>query len=324
MSKSQAAGRALSDVLRRQCDLITRSQALAAGVSEAELRHKLRPPGPWRVVLPGVYLSHNGFLTVGQRELAAVLYGGRESVITGHAAAARYGVRVPVTEVVDVLVPHTQRRQSRGFVSIHRTARMPARPWMIDNLRWAPPARAVADAARSLADVKAISDLVAAAVQQDRCSVRQLSAELREGPRQGSAALREVLAAVADGIASVAEAEFRALVQGSGLPEPMYNARLFAGEEFLAKPDAWWPRAGVAAEVDSREWHLSPAAWQRTMARHSRMSAHGIIVLHFPPSRIRTDPAGVVAELTSALKSGSGRAPLPIRSVPTAAGRPAA
>ena len=29
----------------------------------------------------------------------------------------------------------------------------------------------------------------------------------------------------------------------------------------LGVKDAWWPRAGVVAEVDSRAWHLSPEHW---------------------------------------------------------------
>jgi hypothetical protein len=88
------------------------------------------------------------------------------------------------------------------------------------------------------------------------------------------------------------------------------------GEDFLAKPDLWWREAGVAGEMDSREWHLSPEQWQRTMARHSAMSAHGIIVLHFPPRRVRSDASAVIAELKSAIEAGLRRPALPIRTVP--------
>lgn len=94
------------------------------------------------------------------------------------------------------------------------------------------------------------------------------------------------------------------------LPDPFYNPRLYTGEEFLAAPDAWWPQAGVAAEADSREWHLSPGDWERTLARHSRMSAHGSIVLHYPPRRLRAEPRVVAAEIRSAL-GASGDRPLP-------------
>jgi hypothetical protein len=76
-------------------------------------------------------------------------------------------------------------------------------------------------------------------------------------------------------------------------------------------------RPRVAAEVDSREWHLSPAAWEQTMARHARMSACGIIVLHFPPSRIRADRRGAAAEIHSALAAARGRRLPQIRALPS-------
>jgi len=121
---------------------------------------------------------------------------------------------------------------------------------------------------------------------------------------------------VADGIRSVAEGDLPKLIVKGRLPAPLYNPRLFAGEEFIGSPDVWWPDAGVACEVDSREWHLLPADWERTQARHARMSAHGIIVLHYAPRRIRSDPAGVVAEIKKALEAGRRRAPLPILTMP--------
>jgi hypothetical protein len=316
MSQQKDANRAVGQVLRRQYNLITRQQALLAGMTEAALRHKLRADGPWRIVLPGVYLSHNGLLTGGQREAAAVLYVGRGCVITGQAALARQGVRVPLTEIVDVLIPHHLSRQSVGFVRVHRTIRMPDRPVIIDGIRWAPVPRAVGDAARGQIDPRDVRAFVAHAVQRSKCSVPQLATELRAGPDRSSAALRQALAEVADGVASVAEGDLRGLVKSGGLPEPMYNPSLFDGSEFLGKPDAWWRDAGVAAQVDSKEWHLSPEDWERTLARHAKMSAHGILVLHFTPGQLRARPAEVIAQLRSALEKGRQRSPLPIRTVP--------
>lgn len=164
--------------------------------------------------------------------------------------------------------------------------------------------------------MREVRALVADAVQQRTCTIQQLVTELRAGPSQGSGALRAALAEAAAGIASVAEADLRKLIKSSGLPEPLYNPLLYVGSDFLAKPDAWWPDAGVAGEVDSREWHLSPELWERTLARHARMSAQGIFVLHFTPRRIRSDPAGVVSELRSTLDAGRRRPPLPIRALP--------
>jgi hypothetical protein len=225
------------------------------------------------------------------------------------------GMRTPFPQLIDVLVPHQVRRQSREFVRIHRTIRMPERTWEVDGLRWAPAARSVADTVRWQTDMNYVRELVAGAVQQRKCTVQDLASELREGPNQGAGALRLALAEVADGVASVAEGDLRKLIKNGGLPEPMYNPRLLVGDMFLAQPDVWWGKAGVAAEVDSREWHLSPAAWERTQARHAAMSAHGILVLHYTPRRVRANGADVVAELRAAIEAGRRRPPLPIRAV---------
>jgi len=193
---------------------------------------------------------------------------------------------------------------------------MPARPLLIDGLRWAKPARAVADAARGPLELRQVRALVADAVQRRTCTTAEIAKELREGPKRGSGALRAALAEVADGIRSVAEGDLRALIKRFGLPDPMYNPQLFVGEAFLAEPDAWWPDAGVAAEMDSRTYHLSPGAWEKDLARDAAMTAQGILVVHVTPARIRSEPAAVARQLWSTYKKGRQRPPLEIRAVP--------
>jgi hypothetical protein len=218
---------------------------------EAASERAVESRAPWHLLVAQRFADRR------QREVAAVLYCGPDSVITGSAALMRHGVRCPRTETVDVLIRHAIKR-----------------------------------------------------------AVAQLVAELQAGQAQGSAALRAALEEVADGVASAAEGDLRKLIKIGKLPEPMYNPSLYVGSDFLAQPDVWWPDAGVAAELDSREWHLSPELWKRTMARHSAMSAQGIIVLHFTPSRIRSDASRVIAELRSAIEAGSRRPALAIRTIP--------
>jgi hypothetical protein len=311
------ADRIIAKVLRQQAGLITRPQALTAGMSQAALRHKIRSDGPWRAVLPGIYLIHNGPLAGGQREIAAVLYAGHRCVITGLSALRSAGVRAPMTEVVDVLIPQESKRQSAEFVRTHRTIRMPERPIVANGIQWAPVARAVADVARIGLEFGDFRELAAAAVQRGRCMVGELADELRAGPNRGSGLLRTVLGEITDGIASGAEGDLRKLIKSSDLPEPMYNPRLYVGSQFLASPDAWWRDEGVAGEVDSKEWHLSPDQWQRTMERHARMTAQGIFVLHYTPKQIKSDGRRVLAELRAAIEKGRRRPPLNIRTVPS-------
>src|SRR5271169_2397656 len=81
---------ALDQILRQQMDVITRHQALAAGVTASALRHRLRTGGRWRTLLPGVYIAATGTPTTLQQEMAALLYAGSGSVITGPAALRRH------------------------------------------------------------------------------------------------------------------------------------------------------------------------------------------------------------------------------------------
>ena len=295
---------------------MTRSQVLAAGWSVGTLRHRIRPGGPWRAVLPGIYLGSNGALADGQREIAAVLYAGPGCVLTGPASLRHQGVRVPPTNIVDVLVPMPTKKQSADFVRMHRTTRMPDQTFVLNGIRWAVAARAVADAARSEHDLREVRALVAGAVQGGKCTIPQLALEMRDGPTRESGRLRVALDEVADGVRSVAEGDLRSLIKRSGLPEPMYNPDLYVGSTFLARPDTWWKEAGVAGEVDSREWHYSAEQWAKTMARHSRMTAHGILVVHFTPKQVRTEPRRVIADLRSAIETGRQRPPLKIRTEP--------
>src|SRR6185437_8010030 len=149
MAANSDADRAVAKVLRQQGGLITRAQVLAAGWTEERLRYRARADGPWRTVLPAVYLSSNGPLAGGQREIAAVLYAGPDCVLTGPAALRQQGVRVPGTDLIDVLIPVSVKRRDVSFVRVHRTARMPDRAPVVNGIRWAPAARAVADTARA-------------------------------------------------------------------------------------------------------------------------------------------------------------------------------
>jgi hypothetical protein len=310
---------ALRDVLRRQQRVIGRSQALACGMTPGALRYRTRAGGPWQRLLPGAYLAATGTPTTEQRELAALAHAGSDSVITGPAALRHHAIRAPDCTLITVLIPAERKVQSAGFVRVWRTARMPRILLDDQGVRIVLPARAVADTARHLASLREVRAVVAAAVQTRVCSISQLAEELEEGPRRWSALLRQAIAEARDGVRSVVEAEFRDLIRRAGLPMPLFNARLLDGEMFIAKPDAWWPDAGVAAEVDSREWHLNPSDWERTVRRHTAMTEHGILVLHFTPSMIRGEPAAVAAKIRNGLAAGRARPPLGLRTLPAAA-----
>jgi hypothetical protein len=303
--------------LAKQSSVVSRAQLLALGMKDRAMQYRVRRGGPWQRLLPGVYLATTGVPSLHQKELAALLYAGPGSLITGPVAVLHHGIRSGSgVDVIDVLVPAGRQRLSTGFARLHRTVRMPARASSIGPVRLALGPRAVADTARQLTELREVRAVVADAVQLGRCTVGQLAEELRIGPIKGSAMFRSVLAEVADGIRSTAEGDLRDVIRTGRLPTPLFNPSLYDGDFFLGKPDGWWPDAGVAGEVDSRAWHLSPEDWDRTRRRHDRMAAAGIIVLHFSPAQIRSEPAEVAQMIKGALKRGLSRPPLPIRTIP--------
>jgi hypothetical protein len=291
-------------LLASQRGVLCRAQVLSLGVTTQGLRYRIRPGGPWQRLLPGVYLTVTGQPTQTQREVAALLYAGQPSIITGPAALRRHLIKGPADVTVDVLVPARSERASRDFVVTHRTRRMP-RSWIVDwTLRYAQPERAVVDTVSSLTGLPEARTVVASAVQQRRCTIDQIVRELRERHSTGNALLRAVLAEVADGTESAAEGDLRDLISRSDLPVPFYNPTLFLDGKFLARPDAWWPEAAVAVEVDSKEFHLLPEDWEQTMRRHRRMSAGGLSVLHLSPRQLRAEPHQVLTDIAAALRAG--------------------
>jgi hypothetical protein len=309
----------LNWVLQEQYSVISRAQALACGMSPKALHLRIAPDGPWQRLLPGVYLAVNGAITPDQRDMAALVYTGPRSMITGVAAVRRHHLRSPGPDVVDVLIPSSCRRQGVAFVRVHRTTRMPERLFTTGRIRFTKPARAVADAARSMTRFDDVRAVVCEAVQRKACTVPDLLAELESGPSAGSVLLRQALAEISDGVRSVAEGDFRQLIMRSGLPMPLFNARLFhADGTFIAAVDAWWHEAGVAAEIDSRAYHLAAADQDRTTERHDKLVAHGILPLHFPPARMKTDAAGIISDISRAIEQGLRRPPLPVKGLPAA------
>jgi hypothetical protein len=307
----------LARLLRLQYAVVTRSQALECGMTRGAIAYRLKPDGPWRQLLPGVYLTVTGSVTSDQRDVAALLYAGPRSVITGSVAVRRHNLRCADLNMLDVLVPADSRRKSAGFVQIQRTTRMPGDLYTTGPIRFTSLARAVADAARGMTRFSDVQALVCEAAQRGRCTLEELGQELDQGPSAGRRWYRMALAEISEGIRSAAEAQLKRLIDRSDLERPMYNAELYTLDGiFLGRPDAWFARAGVAGEVDSIEYHMRAKDYAETTMRHNRMEAADIHVLHWLPSTIKAEPHRIITDLRAAIEAGHKRPPLPIRAIP--------
>jgi hypothetical protein len=269
------------------------------GMHRDTIAYRCRPGGPWRRLAPGLVMLRNGPPTRDDRRRGGLLHAGPDALIPGLDALELHGLeRAPrPSGPVHLLVPTERRRSGYGLVMIERTDRLPAP----DPGRWplAPLHRAVIDAVRRIRERDAVRSVVAEVVQRGLRTPAQLAAELEEGAQRGSRLPREVLREVSAGIRSVAEAKARVLLQRSRvLPRVVWNPEVVDEHgRFLAKPDAWFDDVAMAWEIDSHEFHLSPADHAATLARRSAMTAAGILVVATAPSRITREPRAVLEDL---------------------------
>lgn len=280
------------------------------GVSSTTTYRRCRPGGPWTRVLPGIILLFNGPPNREQQIAAAMLYGGETAQITGGEACRAYGLRnVPGTgDEIHLLVPHERKLHNCGFVVVERTQRMP-RPVTRGGRPLAGVTRATLDVCRRQTEIKPVQALMSEVVQRRFSTFEGLSLELAHGSQRGSAIPRHVLTELASGQESVAEIDARHVWARSGLPEPMWNKKLYtASGEYVAKPDGWFDDVGLAWEVDSLSFHLKVVdGFDRTLARNGRYAAAGVLVLQTLPSRLRTEPDKVIAELVAAHAAAAAR-----------------
>src|SRR3989442_15377067 len=96
--KSEFDEARLNRILSEQHCVISRAQVLGCGMSPRALHVRIAASGPWQRLLPGVYLAVTGTVTQDQREMAALLYAGQVSLITGPTAVRRHRLRSPGPE----------------------------------------------------------------------------------------------------------------------------------------------------------------------------------------------------------------------------------
>lgn len=281
--------------------VLTLVELAELGISPRTVAYRCEQHGPWQRLLPGVILLHNGPPTWHQRIDAAIRYAKRPARVTGLAGAQLHGLsRIPAPTQVHLLVHDGRQPSTHTFVLVERTFRLP-KAELVEGFPTVPLARCVLDGVRRLRDLNQIRAALAEAVQRRRTTPAELLAELNAGSCRGTALPRRVLHELIAGVRSPAESWARELAMSAGFGSMWWNPDvLLPNGSHLATPDGWLDDVGLAWEIDSFEHHFKPDDYAATLKRHNKMTAAGIIVVHTIPSRLRTEPAQVIAELRGA------------------------
>ncbi|MCP3798217.1 hypothetical protein NLX83_03000 [Allokutzneria sp. A3M-2-11 16] len=300
-----------ADLIYRQSSrgVIRAATLIGMGMMSRTVYGRCRAGGPWRRLLPGVILLSPGQPSAEQRIAAALLYARHGAIVTGREACRLHGLRqLPDIDKVHLLVNDFRKPLSSEFVIVERTTRLPP-PQTRNGFPVAPLVRAALDTSRRLRTPDPVRALLAEAVQRGRCKLEDLERELAQGSQRGSAVPRRVLAAISLGARSVAEMDAMRVWERSGLPKAQWNVPVRdAHGTLIGVPDAWCAEASLAWEIDSYEFHLNPKDYARTLQRNTRYAMAGIHVVQTLPSRLRTAPDDVAAELVQAYEAAISRA----------------
>jgi hypothetical protein len=300
---------AVSALIRRQHGVLTAAQAAAKGLPHETLRRRVLR-GIWQRLLPGIYALQCGPPSTLQWSIAALLYAGEGSMLTGPAALAAYRLPAPRPLILnapagpaqvpkaaqvprlDVLVPHRVRRQNVAGIRIVRTHHLPT-PIEAGPLRFAPLAKAVIDTCLALLeDRHAVGAdlLVAAALADGRVGLAELDDELGRAPRRNAAALRAYLTRQRASARSAASHRLFAALGSAGTPGPMFDVAVYEGDRRVAQATALWPTRGVAAAVDAPEHEIKT------------LSKLGFAVVQIAPHRVAQDLPGVLRQVGTVLQ----------------------
>ncbi len=293
--------RAIAALAGRQHGVVSRGQLLEGGIGTGAIEGRLMR-GQLHRVHRAVYAVGHRLLSTEGRWMAAVLAGGRGTVLSHRSAAAAWQLLPRSTAIVDVTRPRGWR--TREAIRLHCSAvPQDERTW-IDGVPVTSVSRTLLDLAAVLSKRQLAQALNEAEVLglTDSLSIPGL---LRRYPRRhGSAALRTLLESesVARGITrSELEERFVDLLAAHDLPPPRLNATVAVGGRFL-ELDCFWPDRRLAIELDGRAAHGTARAFERDRARDRLLIAAGWRVVRLTWRQVSDDAPAVVADLRRLLQ----------------------
>lgn len=248
--------------------VVTRREALGAGVTGAEVRRRLAR-GSLLLEYPGVYRLGHEAPSMEATYLAAVRACGDGALLIGRAAAHLLGLTRGPAPPPEVTTP--TERCVEGVVTRRARGGIDAR----DATTWR--RIPVTTVARTLVDLAAVlseDDLARACHEAGvryRTTPRDVEAVLARRPNsRGATKLRRILRGDVHVTLSTLERRFLALLREADLPLPVTN-RPAGGR----RVDCRWAQQRLTVELDSYRYHSSRHAWEQDRRREREARARG-------------------------------------------------
>lgn len=294
----------LRDVCAQQAGVVSRKQALAAGLTDETIEARLHA-GRWRRLHQGVYATFSGPVPRAAQRWAAVLYAGDGAMVSHRSAAelvglvdgdvGGHGMQVYVT------VPAHRRVTRTDGVVVHRSRRAAAKRHPVRR----PPQTRVEETVLDLAHRAATLDEAIGWIAR-ACGKRLTTpARLREALRHRREIRRHpelvaVIGDVAAGCHSLLEVRYlRDVARRHGLPAAVrQQARHRPGGRWY--DDVRYRAYRTVVELDGRVAHPDEQRW-RDMDRDNAGVAEGLSVLRYGTAPLFEQPCEVAAQVATVL-----------------------
>lgn len=273
------------------------AELIALGLTGRAIHDRCQAGGPWQRLQSGLVLLTNQPPSRTQRIQAALTVAGPDAVLTGVDALALHDMTAARLDgPVHLLVPPRRQPRLVDGVLFERTHQLPE-PLHRAGFPVAALPRATIDTCRRAKAAEHVRALLTEAIYLGKITPATLRDELDRVGSRGTALPRRMLAEIDDKVRSVAQGWAKRLVQQAGLPLPSWRVPITsANGSHVATADAWWDEVGLAWEVDSYAFDLSPADAKAALRRAARLTACGVLVVHSAPTQLRDEPS-VVADL---------------------------
>lgn len=297
---SQAIDAAIAKIAAKQNGNITRQQLLGLGLDTYAIRYRVRIGRLYRV-FRGVYSVGRPALTPIEWASAAVLACGPGAALSHGSAMALWGYWRHWDQPYEVILVGD--RRTKG-IRVHRSTTLRRHDVTKQlGIRVTTPARTIFDISPRQND-KAFKRTVSNALHSLWLTEGQLADAVAWHPRLPAAKrVARLIGLPGTPTRSGWEDDFPAFCQQHGLPAPVMGAPLFG---YVV--DALFVRERVIVELDSKEFHLDPIAFETDRERDAEMLVHGLVTVRATWERIEDRPDREAQRLGAILEAHAPRA----------------
>jgi very-short-patch-repair endonuclease len=295
--RQQLDAEGIDVLIHDQGQIVSRTQLLAAGWSDSDIRRGIRSRR-WRAVHPGVYTTHTGPIGYDEQLVAALLYAGPEAAWSHYTAAEQFGlIKRDEQRPVYVGIPWRRRVRARPGVVITRDTHWEDRLAAVIPPR-SEPAHAILDIVGISHSLDAAAVVVAEACQSGRVRPDQILRALADRPQlRHRAALRSILADVAQGTHSLLELRYlRDVERAHGLPSG--HRQRAVDNEFT---DVFYVPFALVVELDGR-FHFAPRQRWRDLERDNRAALRAETTLRYGWLDVTSRPCAAAVQVLQVMR----------------------